>query len=1339
MKTKTLLILAVVGIVSIFIAQFALAQSGTPGSESKLSVYYIPLNSQSGGVNVNIVDWLPSIDSGVVGYKIYKREFGATDWTLLADNGTKVRYFDDDIDTNIAYQYQVRPYSVNSDLVPIVSTISTNYLTRESDGLKPENVLVLVSTNPYGFVDIGSSVTGYNTANGKLGPVNEGQLCAFLGYSENDSSFWTSPDANGIVNNTKWHIIKDTNTGKIEAPLGVYYAIRRNIPKENILCLDNIPTGERDIMGSDNFNANVIQPIKEHMIEEGLTSKITSIVSSYHFPVVSYNTAAGSAAWDDALNYSLWTTMGGASSDIAEQYNLGRHFSRILGDAGYLATRIDAQDEITARRMIDDAIWSEENYDYGNSAWRQASDLKAFIDWGGRYPEGDAWFLQAAEIIASSGSFGAQGQNWDMAQNLNTIIAQYDQDHDGRLDNTFFYSGWYNIANYQDWFNWARGSIGWSLDSASGYSFRTSLAGWIWAGNIINRGACASLGATDEPYLGGHTRPSLFTYYMLNGYSFAEAGYYASNHFFTFYAPWKYAFDGDPMYSPFGNSSDWRLAEIDVGDDTVIRLTLGNGYNLVDPYRDYDLEGNLLREFLPNGVLISYLNDGKTAFYKVNKVASESSLADLWYYDADGNQIAHSEIALPFSDYYCNEIIELKDEYHPGSTELKVHISTSQFDIDFLYGITDGNAKGDIAFTSFINRDTGIDLLQNAVNKLKEVFNPDTYTVDSWAMQDSGIAFNFRLPDYSIIGISVNIQTGEPCIPAGTMNEAILKSRQDASEKLGIGIGEVHFNGYGYSETDLPSPGHDLEVRYYVNVSASCFDIMYQYDPVAKAADLISLNNRGAGIDFYWSAAHQLREIVSLSTYALDSWSMRNSGIAFNFKLQDDSVMRVVVDPVTGEPHGLMNLEKKELDKAIKDTLSYVSRNMKISTEQQSADERWEHDVYRDSHVNDFGWVNHDPDGSESAPEGTVSGDETWQHYVYRDVHHHMTLDHIEYQVGGSPGINDDYNVWEAYSDPDGSYNGHYASEDEYAVWELIGGHNEIVFDHTEFITGPLGTEDAYNIWTLFSDPDNSMNMTEQPINISVEKINWVNDNIRLPDDIVGIDCVLKATVGNYTVEMSYLHREGGFAGINETKTGLLNFINNETGADLLQNAADQLTEIMNPITYALDWGVQDSRIVLNFKLPDGSIVGVEVNPATVIGGIVEGENGPETPELMPEPGEISVPVSDPVVVPNPVEPNVPDQDGDPVISPPATYQPETTQKASAQSNTPATSPQQGTEAPTTPVWLQKLINESIAKQATLNASNKQTLVGRGHKMYRSFDALAEQAGMDLLSRLSDD
>lgn len=645
-----------------------------------------PPNAAQGGVDAVILDWDTDPDTK---YDIYRREFGSESWSLIVQAEEAGRFIDQSAVSGISYQYEARPMiSAVASVLPasIRPRMSVNYQVPQ--GLRPENVLVLIDVSEPGYVDIGSVIPGSETANGKLDPITESELLEYLELPADALSDGTDPT---------WHLIKD-DQGRIFVPLGIYYAFRRNIPRENMVLLASA-------------YGDVVSEIKGHMIRHGIAGRITSLVSAYHFPLTS-----GGYAWESVLNFGLWEAFGGRSEDLTGQENLGRHFSRILGDPGYLATRIDAADAEEARRTIDDSIWAEENYHFDDPAWLASNQLNAFVDWKGPHSGFDAHFLGAADELGASGLFGSRGDHWESTPDLATpgFIDRFDADADGRLDDTFLFTGWYHYWDYQDVFNWARGAIGWDMDSASAASYRDETMSWDdslrpWASNVISHGAAATLGAVAEPFAHGHTQADLFMHYILSGYSFAEAGYFASRQHRD--GPWMFSFGGDPLYTPFrGVSGGVGASERIHGGGSRIFGT--NPYDVTNPSRQgpmrrpLDGRGEDYREFTDAGQLaferqvvvgqgglreISYLADGRTVILtgRIDLASNGDMLDDnrVVIYDASGRSIFETTVPSRGDGFAMDRFtlgvsggIQLVRSFHDGRPDQVFDVGRKTFD-----------------------------------------------------------------------------------------------------------------------------------------------------------------------------------------------------------------------------------------------------------------------------------------------------------------------------------------------------------------------------------------------------------------------------------------------------------------------------------------------------------------------------------------------------------------------------------------------------------------------------------------------------------------------------------
>src|SRR5207247_2190360 len=87
--------------------------------------------------------------------------------------------------------------------------------------------------------------------------------------------------------------------------------------------------------------------------------------------------------------------------------------------------------------------------------------------------------------------------------------------------------------------------------------------------------------------------------------------------------PWKYAFDGDPLYTPFKGIS--RLKTEDILNEEGVKIGIRRydsspmeehsssiSGGLGTAFKEYDLNGNITREVLENGQTLIHLPSGQT-------------------------------------------------------------------------------------------------------------------------------------------------------------------------------------------------------------------------------------------------------------------------------------------------------------------------------------------------------------------------------------------------------------------------------------------------------------------------------------------------------------------------------------------------------------------------------------------------------------------------------------------------------------------------------------------------------------------------------------------------------
>ena len=213
--------------------------------------------------------------------------------------------------------------------------------------------------------------------------------------------------------------------------------------------------------------------------------------------------------------------------------DLGEHAEQLL-----IAARLDAIDDATVRRMIDDAVAAEKSGLEGRAYF----DLRASRDDG--YALGDYWMEEASERLQRDG--------------FECVVDR----HDGvfgaayPMEEAAVYLGWYTPDVVGPFvrrdFRFAPGAIAYHLHSGSARTLRDPRTGW--AGPLLAAGACATLGAVDEPLLGYTPDVSVLVDRLCRGLTFGESALLALPAL-----SWQITVIGDPLYRPWGRSLDEQL------------------------------------------------------------------------------------------------------------------------------------------------------------------------------------------------------------------------------------------------------------------------------------------------------------------------------------------------------------------------------------------------------------------------------------------------------------------------------------------------------------------------------------------------------------------------------------------------------------------------------------------------------------------------------------------------------------------------------------------------------------------------------------------------------------
>lgn len=224
------------------------------------------------------------------------------------------------------------------------------------------------------------------------------------------------------------------------------------------------------------------------------------------------------------------------------------HIQMFQGAPGLLLVgRLDAPDADTVKRMIDDAISTEQTGLRG----RAVIDLAQKT---GAYQEGEDWLTRSAILFREKG-----------------IPVHIDKDEaiipdHWPLPDTALYFGWYTAtvsgAVSSPSFRFMSGAIACHLHSYSAAAIRSKDRHWL--GPLLHQGAAAALGNVFEPYLSLTVHFDVLNKRLLEGYTLAEAAWNA-----TPVISWMNVVCGDPLYRPYakgpgsamgdGRSRDYAL------------------------------------------------------------------------------------------------------------------------------------------------------------------------------------------------------------------------------------------------------------------------------------------------------------------------------------------------------------------------------------------------------------------------------------------------------------------------------------------------------------------------------------------------------------------------------------------------------------------------------------------------------------------------------------------------------------------------------------------------------------------------------------------------------------
>lgn len=234
-----------------------------------------------------------------------------------------------------------------------------------------------------------------------------------------------------------------------------------------------------------------------------------------------------------------------------------------------MVSRLDGPTPLLARALVDQALVAETRGLWGRAFF----DARGLTN--GSYLQGDEWILGASQVAR------VLGYETLVDTRPQTLAASYP------LPQVALYAGWYDTTVSGPFsrpeVEFQPGAFAYHLYS---YSARTLRSSSSWAGAFLARGATATVGYVDEPYLELTLNVPMFLERFLHrGFTFGEAAYAAQNSL-----SWQTTVIGDPLYRPGGR--DLRV-QIDAlagtrssGLDWALLQAANRGLAAGDPAED---------------------------------------------------------------------------------------------------------------------------------------------------------------------------------------------------------------------------------------------------------------------------------------------------------------------------------------------------------------------------------------------------------------------------------------------------------------------------------------------------------------------------------------------------------------------------------------------------------------------------------------------------------------------------------------------------------------------------------------------------------------------------------
>ena len=353
--------------------------------------------------------------------------------------------------------------------------------------------------------------------------------------------------------------------------LAYYYANKRSVPPSQIL---GFALSESETMTRAEFRSNLQRPLaksledlklwrlgsgdlpgtngtRTHVARKVVESKIRYAVLCYGVPLKIRRDPDFREPEEDSLRPEFRRNEAAVDSELAclpllaSGYTLaGPHLNPLYSTTNaatlhptngiLIVARLDGPTPSIARGLVDKALQAETNGLWGRAYF----DVRNITDVG--YKLGDDWIRNAAQLAQQMGFDPVVDEGADI------FPASFP------MSQIAIYMGWYREHVGGPFalpkVEFMPGAFAYHLHSFSANTLRSTNQNWV--GPLLAKGATATMGCVDEPYLTGTPDLSVFAgRWMYYAFTFGEAAA-ASQAVLS----WQTTVVGDPLYRPFGKN-----------------------------------------------------------------------------------------------------------------------------------------------------------------------------------------------------------------------------------------------------------------------------------------------------------------------------------------------------------------------------------------------------------------------------------------------------------------------------------------------------------------------------------------------------------------------------------------------------------------------------------------------------------------------------------------------------------------------------------------------------------------------------------------------------------------